>query len=294
MTRGRARIHLVGTKGPHTALCGWSHVDMQSDVSITTCKACLSCFAQKRTHAPDRRAPKFNTAASDVAAELAKAFAATLAPRADASPLITPQLWAVSCKGAEHRRCGECEVCEWERSAQLWAAVSPWNKEHNSQRSEGAPRWSSLAAALSAFAEWERHDRSAPSALGGILDRVRRGDAGDAGSARTDDPLLRRAAELVRVRQALEAAYPDGAHVLDAGKCKAVLLLRTPGVASEVPTYEALSVVLGVAIGELRALVSAGRKRVTEELASRGLIPRPRFHHRTVGAASMHSQEVSL
>jgi hypothetical protein len=268
---------------------------MQSDVSAVTCKVCLSRFAQERTGAvSDRRSPKFDTAAADVVAELASAFAATLAPKADASPLMTPQLWAVSCKGGEHRRCGECEICVWERSAQLWAAVAPWNKEHCLERAEGAPRWSSLAAALSAFAEWERHDRSAPSALGGILDRVRRGDAGNGGSARPDDPLLRRAGELVRVRQALDLAYPDGAHELSAGKCKALLLLRTPGVAKEVPTYEALSVILSIDVGALRALVSTGRKRVTEELASRGLIPRPRFHHRTVGAASMHSQEVSL
>jgi hypothetical protein len=228
--------------------------------------------------------------AEDVQRELAAAFRATLAPTADAPPRMTPQLWSTSCKGGEHRRCGECEICEWERSAQLWAAVSPWNVHHELIRDESAPRWGSLAAALIALVEFERHDRCGPSALGGILDRVRRGATGDAGGmARPDDPLLRRAGELVRVRQALELAYPDGAHALPAPKCRALLLLRTPGCVGEMPTYEALGELFGMSAGELQSLVRAGRRRVGDELAARGLIPAARMVRRgAVVSATYH------
>jgi hypothetical protein len=167
--------------------------------------------------------------------------------------------------------------------------------QHRLAPKEGAPRWPSLAAALVDFAQWERHDRTAPSALGGILDRVRRGDMGGGGdSQRPDDPLLRRAGELVRVRQALEAAYPDGAHAVSAAKCKALLLVRTPGVLEgEPPTYYALSVLLDAEEGVLRALVREGRRRMTLELAARGLIPAARERGRPwMGSVSAMRAEV--
>lgn len=291
MTRGRARIHLSSNKGPHTALCGWTYVDHTADASIVTCKACLSTLAGKRTASSEPRAKgKRAASTADVQAELAAAFRATLAPMAPAPPRMTAQLWAASCKGGEHRRCGLCELCEWERDAQLWAHVSPWNRQHVIARPLDAPRWSSLAAALVALVEFELHDRCSPSACGGILDRLQRGAAGDTGErTKPEDPLLRRAGELVRVRQALELAYPDGAHTLPAQRCRALLLMRTPGVLLEMPSYYGLSVLLSVPEGELRALVRTGRKRVEDELATRGLIPVRVLHRRAVAATIHHS-----
>lgn len=303
MTRGRARIHLDATQAGNVlrkAACGWAGVDVESDVSKVTCKSCLALVAFKRSDRSTSRVAGVRTpSTSEVQAELAAAFRATLAPTAPAPPRMTAALWAGSCKGGEHRRCGECELCAWEREAQLWSAVAPWNRRHELERSPDAPRWSSLAAALIAFAEFERHDRCGPSALGGILDRVKRGATDAGGVARPDDPLLRRAGELVRVRQALERAYPDGAHELPAAKCRALLLLRTPGVlmtgrdpvtgetrSGEMPTYWALSVIMGVSAGELQRLVRSGRRDVSEELVQRGLIPVPRVIRRGIVASA--------
>jgi hypothetical protein len=300
VTRGRARIHLDATQPGNVlrkAACGWAGVDVENDISKVTCKSCLAFVASKRSAgSTPRRAGGQPVSSSDVQAELAAAFRATLAPCAPAPPAITPALWASSCKGGEHRRCGECDLCTWERDAQLWSAVSPWNRRHELARPEGAPRWSSLAAALVAFAEFERHDRCGPSAMGGILDRVQRGAMDAGGVARPDDPLLRRAGELVRVRQALERAYPEGAHALPAAKCRALLLLRTPGVvagekpgtAGTMPTYYALSVIMGVNEGELQRLVRAGRKTVGDDLVRRGLIPAPKVVRRGAVMSASH------
>jgi hypothetical protein len=186
----------------------------------------------------------------------------------------------------------------------MWHAVSPWNRESSLKRAEGAPRWPNLAAALVALVEFDRHDRHGPSAMGPILERCKRGDTTQGGSSRPDDPMQRRAGELVRVRQALELAYPAGAHaVLSRGQCIGVLLARTPGVVSllprpseddpskppEMPTYEKLSAELGAEVGELRAVVRRGRDSMTEELAGRGLIPVPRPSRRRphAGASRM-------
>jgi hypothetical protein len=202
------------------------------------------------------------------------ALAHSLAPTAGPPPVITPQLWAETCKGAEHRRCGRCDLCAWEREAERWAAVSPWTKRHALARPAGAPLWPSLAAALIALVDWEAHDRCGPSAMGPMLDRVRAGDiSGDGGRSRPEDPLLQRAGDLVAVRQALEHAFPEGGHVLPVRVRMRLLLERTPGVLQRVPTYEELAAREGVAAGDIRALVRTGRERVAMELIERGLIP---------------------
>jgi hypothetical protein len=99
----------------------------------------------------------------------------------------------------------------------------------------------------------------------------------DGGAGMKEDPVMRRASEMVRVRQALEAAYPEDAHpVLTAAECVGVLLARTPGVLADVRPYDELSTELGVSVGSLQALVKRGRAAVVVELAARGLIPMPK------------------
>lgn len=295
MTRGRARIHLPGDKA-HAALCGWTYVDVEADVSLVTCKTCLSMLAAGRS-APrcGRNAGRVTVASAELGQVLGEALRATATPSAGPPPRVTPQIWATSCKGGEHRRCGACALCVWEREAGLWAAVAPWNRELRLARPEGAPRWPSLAAALVALVEWERHGRTAPSAFGGVLECLRRGDLGDGGRSRPDDPLLRRAGELVRVYQALELAYPEGGHArLSAEQCRDLLLVRTPGVLIALPTYEALAAELGESVGELRVLVRTGRAVVSAELVQRGLIPLEPARARRradVGASAMRVSE---
>lgn len=278
MTRGRERVHLDASQPGQPlrrALCGWLDVDTETDLSKVSCKICLTRSRSAARALAPRERP---VSGDELGREVAAALRATATPTAPAPPRMTPALWAASCRGAEHRRCGDCDVCVWERDAERWAAVAPWNDaRERPKRPESAPRWPSLASALVALAEFERHDRAAPSAMGGILDRVRRGEMGTTDSGRSDDPLLRRAGELVRVRQSLEAAYPVGAHEIPAEKCRALLLLRTPGVVPEMPGYDALAVLFAVTVGALQALVRTGRRHVSEDLAARGLIPPPRL-----------------
>jgi len=254
-----------------TGLCGWPFVDTETDLTKVTCKVCRRLKREGKVMPPRRR--KAERDATD--AELKK----VLAPKADPPPRLTAPLWAGSCKGGEHRKCGECVICDWEREANVWGAreVSAHNREHQLRKPENAPRWPSLAAALVALAEWERHDRVGPSALGGIIARLQRGCDSDGGASRPDDPLLHRAGELVAVRLALELAYPEGAHAsLSQPQRMALLLARTPGVVAVMPAYDELAERFGVSVGDLQALVRAGRRRAEEELAERGLIPAPR------------------
>lgn len=266
-----------------SALCGMVAVDTEIDLSRVTCKLCL---ARNRTGVtePAKRARKGAAQASDD-----DDLADMLAPKADAPPRLTGPIWAGSCKGGEYRRCGNCELCLWEREADKWASpeVSAHNREHRLRRPEGSPRWSGLNAALVALAEHEQHERVGPSALGGIIARLERGDVSDGGASRPDDPMLRRAGELVAVRQALERAYPEGGHaLLRRGQCMGLLLSRTPGAMPAMPTYERLSEQLGATVGDLRSLVRCGRKLVRGDLEDRGLIPVALGERRRAGMES--------
>lgn len=300
--RGRTRVHFDATRvgGLLRSLCGWTlNITTETHADLVTCKTCQQMIREGREASAERVvAPGDMTGAAliaDVASVLPKQ---DLKPKAGPPPRLTAPVWGSSCKGAEHRRCGSCELCEWERSAALWGSqeVSAWNRQHRLQRSADATRWSSLAAALCALAEFERHGRVGQSASGGILARIELGPID--GIARADDPMMRRGGELVRVRMALDAAYPDGAHRLPSAVRKALLLARTPGVIpptpdnpAPVPTYEQLAEELASTVGELRALVRAGRQSVTSELSGRGLIPEPRPARRgNAGASSMQSE----
>jgi hypothetical protein len=271
MTRGRARIHFDATRPGdrvRRAMCGWLAVDMDTDVSRVTCKVCLTHFASGRRDAVERKTKPLEDA---LRVELAQ----IMAPKADAPPRLTPALWAASCRGGEHRRCGDCVVCEYERELAKWEHAAPDRYvEQTVVPLGGRPRWSSLAAAIVQLVEYERHGRAGPSAAGGILQRIELGPID--GIARADDPLMRRGAELVAVRKALEFAYPVGGHTaLTSAQCQSILVCRTPGVLAPMPSFEVLAMEHGVSEGDVRAVVRHGRDVVTCELAERGLIPWP-------------------
>lgn len=247
----RRTVHLAAGER-EASLCGWLFVNCESDASKVTCRACLKLL----TSGP--------VAIADVVA--------TLAPTAGPPPILTPALWGASCRGGE-QRCGACDLCEWERSANLWAAVSPWAQRHVLAVAVDAPRWPSVASALSELVEWERAGRTRPSALGGLLRRIELGETGGR-SQRRSEGHLGRAGELVAVRQALELAYPSAAHRLPQEVRMALLCVRL-GAAVR-PTYEELAAELGETEGELKALVRHGRAAVTGSLSARGLVPMPR------------------
>jgi hypothetical protein len=268
----RRKVHLdastPGSQG-RTSACGFTFVDTEIDASKVTCCLCLDLMAPK---APQPQQPTLTRAGFR-----AVMVAALMAPKADPPPRLPAPVWASTCKGGLPRRCGACVLCQWEREVARWEHAAPdRHHQQSSARPEGAPRWSSLGAALIALAEWERHDRNAKSASAGILARIEFG-AIDGGPAQTGDPLLDAAAEFVVVRRVLEAACPEGAHaVLTRAQCMALLLARTPGVEDITPSYDVLAQRFGTTIGDLRALVGSIRERVATDLAARGLIPAPK------------------
>jgi hypothetical protein len=275
------RVHMNNTPAGsevRMALCGWTAVEVTDDLTLVTCAVCKKRRQQATEERQEKRMPRGAALSGrDLLLFLQHAAAALLAPMAGPPPRLDPALWASSCRGGEHRRCGSCELCRWEREAEKWAHQEPWRKRHRVRRPLGMPTWPSLASALIALAEWEHHNRFGPSAMGPMLERLRRGAIGDGGGNRPDDPLLARAAEMVPVREALEVAYPIGRHeVLSQSQCIAALMARTQGVLDKVPPYGELAAELGIALGDLQALVRAGRRVVTIELAARDLIPMPR------------------
>lgn len=289
MTRGRARIHLDASEPgkPRRALCGWAFVDTTGDVSHVTCKACLSVLQRGRARSELR---------------LDQQTQALLAPKAGPPPRLTPQLWGASCRGGEHRRCGSCEICLWEREVGKWDHAAPWTRETLLAKVDGGPRWPSTGAALLAYVEGVAHGHQLASTIGQALERIARGETFGGSMADNEGAVHRRAGELLAVERALEVAYPDGGHArITARDARWLLLWRTPGVAAvwdvrraalkateplPMPSYEELAQRHGVTVGDVRSLVRVGRERVTEELLRRGVIPRPRLDGRRKGGAA--------
>lgn len=269
MTRGRARIHLDASEPgkPRRALCGWTFVDTATDLTAVTCKACLSCLQRGRARS-----------AKSVDHELS----ALLVPKAGPPPKFTPQLWATICRD---RRCNVCDLCVWERQVELWNHVAPWTDGTRAGVSLQlpGPRWPSLAAALRAYAEWIVHQQQLPSALGGLIDRAKRGAALGGSGVQHDSAPVRSVDDVDSVRRALEAAYPDNPIGVQ------LLLLRTDGVAevltgrpgARTPLYEALAERMGMTAHQVQLLVVSGRQKVTGELVRRGVIPVPRERARS-------------
>lgn len=285
MTRGRARIHLDASEPgkPRRALCGWSFVDTSTDVSLVTCKACLQVLQRGRSRS--------ERALDQQAQEI-------LAPKAGPPPRLTPQLWGASCRGGEHRRCGVCEICLWEREAGKWNHAAPWSDGPGEERA--GPRWPSAGAALLAYVEGVAHGHELASTIGSMLERIARGETFSVGGIpEREGAAHRRAGDLLAVERALEVAYPEGGHSkLSAQASRWLLLWRTPGVVAvwdtrkasikasqplPMPTYEELAVQHGLTVGDVRALVRVGRERVTAELVRRGVIPPVRLDGRRKG-----------
>lgn len=271
----KRRIHVDATKVGdvgRTSLCGYPAVETTHDIVAVTCRVCLARLRTGHDAHPlgDRRkAVSLGALASGISGAIVDALRACAGP----PPVMTPQLWASSCRGAEGRRCGSCELCRWEREAGIWHAVEPWNKTHVAMVDEDRPRWPSVDAALVAFAEYERHGRHEPSACGAMLDRIRRGQSGGKHRPKRDSRMQMRADDIVHVRAALEVAYPWSGHArLGPNTCMMFLLARTAGVLDKRVEYNELAEMVLEDVGEIQALVRTGRKRVAEVLVAKGLV----------------------
>lgn len=292
MSKREHRMHLDATRAAgdlHTSLCGFVGVQTTSDASRATCRACLARL-RRGARAPASR--RVLTGAPHEAAlltelHLAVAEAPSLAPSAGPPPRLSPAVWQASCRGGEHRHCGECALCLWERDARMWSHVAPWTRELRPERSADAPRWPSLDTALLALVEHERTGRTRSSMLGGLLERMARGDVGGERDPRkVVERTIVVATDVVDVQRALERAYAAGSPPLSPADCARVLLERTPSALAGVTTYEALAARYGVSEGLLRSVVKHGRAVITEDLVGRGLIPAPRVRARPHAAAT--------
>lgn len=201
------------------------------------------------------------------------------APVAPPPPKYTADSWAKTCILRE-TRCHLCEQCLWELD------VERWHEERNTYEQDrlraNLPRdeyptifRTPNDAMLAAF----EHYRSAPSAMGPMMDRLNQGathaQAGTNYNPAREDPVLRRATNVIEVMRALDEAYVDNRWGLTAAECIAVLRERIGRVSTKLPSYEELAERYKLPKGDVRAIVKYGRRRVTVELAARGVIPMP-------------------
>jgi hypothetical protein len=298
----QARLHMdaaASSDGPlHRSLCGFVAVKTTSDPTAATCRLCLARLRSGDVAAQPTRLPSpllHAITTGELAAELhvaVGAVAASLAPSAGAPPRLTAEQWASSCKGGEHRRCGECELCLWERDAQIWAHVAPYYDEQSDQCGEGARRWSTLDKALRSVAEWRAHGRDAAalrSATGVMLERLKRGESatmGTHGVAPREPKAIAASADLLDVERAVQI----GARELgpDALPAVAAMYARATSDAATRPSFASLAIETGLTEPALRAAVSRLRARVTDDLCARGLLTVPRARMRTAAPVTSY------
>lgn len=279
--KSRVKVHLDAREAGDVvarALCGWIAVETDADISRVTCARCIA--KHTRGMVTGRELGTLAASLGDGLRSVSSAVEHLFGKTAGPPPRMDAAAWSASCKGApDHVRCGNCPLCVWEREAERWLDTRRWDVEHVTGPRDGVPRWSSLVSALRALLAYGQHDRNAPSAFGAVLDRCRRGDMmGGGNDSKGEDPLMRRAGDVMPVWLAVERAFPERWHgVLTSTACVSVFLLRTRGlIEGEMPSYEALAVEHGISIGDLKSIVKRGRSFVTVELAARGLIPMPR------------------
>jgi len=185
-------------------------------------------------------------------------------------------------------RCRQCDVCQWEAEAERWHADRPWVRELQLDRPLERPTFFSVDAAIVAWAEWERHDRWGPSAMGPMIGRLQQASAGAEPGTNfrrdREDPLLRRTGDLVPVRRALETAYTrDNAWGLSPVTCQVLLCARAGGLLPRRPSWVELTAEANrgrdpehlLTKGTVRSIVRHGERYVTTELAARGVVPMP-------------------
>jgi hypothetical protein len=189
--------------------------------------------------------------------------------------------WQDTCKGAIGHRCGFCPLCEWERDVAKWLELEPWTKQNRLILSDDQPVWPSVHAAIRALVEYELSGRASPSALGPILDNLRQGAirirrAGTTYRRDREDPLISRANKINEVAISLSRAYSnDNRWGLETSECVIMLLACTDGVLKKTPTAKELERHIGLDSDTIKSVVKDGRKKMTVELAARGLIQMP-------------------
>lgn len=177
-------------------------------------------------------------------------------------------------------RCQTCAVCSWEKEAERWHQAAHFRPESRLDRPLNRPAFPSLDHAICAFSDWERHDRHGPSAMGPLIDRLRQGMTGGQGGTSykpgRDDPMLRRAAEVIPIKEAIRSAYPQrNEWRLSPVTCAVLLVAATGGVLDRKPRWDELETTFGIPRATAKSVVRHGQKHVTVELAARGVIPMP-------------------
>lgn len=202
-------------------------------------------------------------------------------PKAPPPPRLTAETWPQTCIKRDVR-CGGCALCAWEMEAERWHQYAETYQADPVRFGVPAEQrflFRSLSHALQALAEWERHDRWSPSAMGPLMDRLEQGAThGQAGTnyrRDREDPFLRRATDVVEVRRAVAEAYGGNPWGIGDAECVIMLMARVGGDRDVLPTYEALAERHKLPAGTCRNLVRYGRRRIAVELAARGVIPMP-------------------
>lgn len=202
-------------------------------------------------------------------------------PKAPPPPTMTPEIWARSCV-KRGRRCGSCDLCTWEREAELWHQQSEVYQRAlraSLPYAEQPTIFRRVDQALIAYRDWEMHNRWSPSAMGPLMDRLEQGathgQAGTSYSRDKEDPFLRRATDVIEVQQAVAHAFEGNRWGLEARECIAMLVARVGHVRETLPKYEEMELRFKLPAELIKSIVRHGRRGITVELAARGVIPMP-------------------
>lgn len=302
-------VHLDATKVGdvgRTGLCGMIVVQTESDVSRVTCKMCLKRWRAQAQEPANENAKhsakqeRRTLSAAKLVEAVVAAFRSIFAAKAPSPPRLDGPAWGNTCKGGEQRKCSNssrCSICEWEEQAKVAHGISPWDDRRSEpKKGEG---WKSLVAALEDYKNYIAHDRSQPSAQGGISARLASGAVGEQQNTRDMDRVMKWYMRVHPVEVALRAAFVDGGSKLTPGQSVAALLACTGSCPARkdgtAPTmderYEEQARVHGIFVGELRAVVKHGRDEVEEYLLSRKLIQRHVRKRDRPAGSSLHVGE---
>lgn len=220
-------------------------------------------------------------------------------PEAPLSATLTGEAWRGSCRGAGDgsERCGACVLCKRDAETEARAFAAPWSDTGPIVERERTYTWTSVVAALAAYATHRLDGYSNPSATGPILERLRDGMTQSMGGGGTDYHGARTdlAGALGTVREVLLGAYAreQDRHGLSARDCLRILFARTVGdehtehkrgghsIRTRVRVEAAdIAASLGVSEREVESIAKHGRDCVYVGLAARELLPEPRLRAR--------------
>lgn len=256
------------------------------------CKVCAKRY-ERGVRASDPRVDTRGWLPDDALGSMLREALGTMAAYTTLAPALnTPGI----CRpGPSERWCGQCPACTWRVQADAANDRRERERALEPKRPSGSAMWTSVAAALRAYAEHLKRVPGAKSSHVAFESKLVRGIA-ETGAATSTDSAEQRAYDRVfPVWRALVKAIPEAPFCgLSWDERVTIVLLRTEGVAEKRPTYEQLAGRYAVTTGNLRALVRGVRSEVERELQVRGLVEMPGDVERALGVVAEQEQREAV